>query len=183
MPRVLGDRIMLREYRREDLPFIRAWVNDPDITNTLSDVFAYPHSEERTQSFLDSMLKGGGDLKSFVIADRRTEAYIGQIDLIRIDWKSRWSSIAIVIGDKKQHGKGYGSEALKLLQRFAFEELNLNRLQLEVYDYNVAGYRCYLKSGFCEEGRLRQRHYHQGRYCDLIEMGILRSEYEEQAGR
>jgi len=174
---------MLREYRRDDLESIRSWVNDPAVTDTLSDVFMYPHTEQSSETFLNKMLQGGDGLKSFVIAEKENAAYIGQIDLINIDWRSRCSSMAIVIGDPRKHGRGYGSEAIGLLQRFAFDELNLNRLQLQVYDYNLAGYHCYLKSGFKEEGRLRQRHFHKGRYHDIVEMGILKSEYEETSAK
>ncbi|MFD2615639.1 GNAT family N-acetyltransferase [Paenibacillus gansuensis] len=177
MPHIVGDRILLREYRKEDFPFIRKWVNDERIVGALSDVFDYPHTVHATESFLNSMLDGTSSIKGFIIAHKDTEAYIGQIDLHFVDWKNRVAELGIVIGDMEMHGKGYGREAIRLLQRFVFRTLNLNRLQLQVYDYNDKAYRSYLNAGFKEEGRLRQRLFKDGQYRDVIYMGILRDEY------
>lgn len=177
MPRLLGNRIMLREYRKEDLPWIRQWVNNPEIVQYLSDIFLYPHSMESTEAYLESMLEGSSDSRGFIIADLKGEAYIGQLNLDAIDWKNRVGRIGIVIGSVDHMGYGYGTEAMKLLLHFAFTEMNLNRLELEVYDFNERAHRCYLSCGFKEEGRLRERIYKNGRYLDVIQMGILRSEW------
>ncbi|MEJ8302436.1 hypothetical protein [Saccharibacillus sacchari] len=75
MPRLIGERIMLREYHRDDLKSIRSWVNDPAVTDTLSDVFMYPHTEQSSETFLNRMLQGGDGLKSFVIAEKESAAY------------------------------------------------------------------------------------------------------------
>lgn len=90
--------------------------------------------------------------------------------------------MGIVIGNTGRLGKGIGTEAILLLQQFVFERLNLNRLELQVYDYNKRAYRCYQKCGFKEEGRLRAKRYMKGKYVDVILMSILKSEYEKRAG-
>ncbi len=181
MPNIIGSKIILREYRREDLASMRQWVNDPEVVDKLSDIFLFPHSVVQTESFLNGKLEGKGD-PGFVIADKESGAYIGQIDLVNLDWKNRLSRFGIVIGDANLRGRGYGSEAIRLLQKHAFERLNLNKLELEVYDFNTNAYRCYLKCGFKEEGRLRESHYIHGWYHDKIIMGILKSEYEQGGG-
>ncbi|MFC4597849.1 GNAT family N-acetyltransferase [Cohnella hongkongensis] len=183
MPRLLGTSIMLREYRREDLPWIRQWVNDPDIVVHLSDIFLYPHAEQSTESYVESMLEGRSDSKGFVIADLATEAYIGQISLDAIDWKNRVGKIGIVIGSQEHMGRGFGTEAMKLLVDFAFREMNLNRLELEVYDFNERAIRSYLSCGFVQEGRLRERQYKKGRYWDVIQMGLLKSDWKKGTDR
>ncbi|MCM3633512.1 GNAT family N-acetyltransferase [Paenibacillus camelliae] len=179
MPHLLGDRIALREYRISDLDSISQWVNDPEITNTLSDVFLYPHSRNESETYLNVIMEGKSSTKSFVIAEKDSLEYIGQIDLFNFDWKNRFAVMAIVIGKKEYLGKGYGSEAIRVLQKFAFEELNLNRIELDVYDYNARAYKCYLKCGFKEEGRMRQKLFKNGRYRDVIRMAILKEEFEE----
>lgn len=180
MPYLIGKRIILRDYRREDLEPIRKWVNDPEVTDYLSDIFLYPHAVIQTENFVNAMMEGKGDTKGFIIADRETEEYIGQIDLFHFDWKNRSAELGIVIGRKELLGKGYGSEAILLLERFVFERLNLNRLELRVYDYNVRAYRAYLKCGFKEEGRLREKRFMNGRYVDVILMSLLKKEYDER---
>ncbi len=180
MARIYGNRLVLREYQREDIENIRKWCNDPEITKNLSDIFLYPHSLKQSESFLQMMLDGSNpNMKGFVIAHKETEEYIGQIDLIGIDWKNRTSLIGIVIGNSENHCKGYGQEAIKILQNFAFEELNLHKLELEVHAYNEKAYNCYKKCGFVEEGRKRENFYINGKYTDTVFMGILKSEFEK----
>ncbi|MBD2847896.1 GNAT family N-acetyltransferase [Paenibacillus sp. IB182496] len=177
MAHMIGERIRLREYRREDVRCMREWVNDPDICNCLSDIFMYPHTLHQTESFVERVLEGQDGHQGFVIAERDTEAYIGQLDLFEIDWKNRCADLGIVIGNRHHHGLGYGREALRLLQRFAFETMNLHRLQLEVHDDNERAIRCYASCGFREEGRQRQRIYRRGAYRDLVWMACLREDY------
>ncbi|MBB6669277.1 GNAT family N-acetyltransferase [Cohnella nanjingensis] len=178
MPHIVGERVRLREYRPEDLVPIRGWVNDAEIVSNLSDIFLYPHTLESTQEFLIAMMDQKPDCRSFVIAEAATELYLGQIGLDAIDWKNRVGRIGIVIGSPDNFGRGYGTEAMKLLSAYAFSELNLNRLELEVYDFNARAIRSYLKCGFREEGRLRQKLYRHGRYADVVQMGLLREEWE-----
>lgn len=181
MPRLFGERIMLREYKREDLQDMRKWVNDPEVVDNLSDIFLLPHSLDTTEEFLDSVLKGTRqNAYSFVIAEKNTETYIGQIDLLYINWKNRFAEIGIVIGDEVNRGKGIGTEALMVLQEFVFNRLNMNRLEIKVHSYNTRAHRCYLKSGFKEEGRLRQVFYIHGKYFDTIVLSMLKSEFESK---
>ena len=180
MARIYGDRIVLREYQEEDLRYIRKWVNDPQITDYLSDIFLYPHSIVTSENFLSHMMEGKSDnTKGFVIGDRQSEKYIGQIDMFKIDWKNRCAEIGLVIGNPENLNKGYGREAIRLLLDFAFHRMNLHRIELEVYDYNLRGYRCYSSCGFQEEGRQRQKFFHKGEYRDKIQMGILKEEFKD----
>lgn len=178
MPRILGTKIMLREYKQEDLTHMRQWVNDPEIVDNLSDVFLHAHCLKETESYLQNILEGKTENQiHFVIADKETEEYIGQLDLRKIDWKNQAVELGIVIGKKELLGKGLGAEAIKLLQRFVFQRLNMNRLELIVHDYNQRAYKCYKKCGFVEEGRLRQKLFINGEYADVIQMSILRDDY------
>lgn len=178
LPILIGDRIILREYRKEDLLYIRKWVNNSDITKYLSNIFLYPHTLSATESFLNSMIDGSSGAKGFVIAHKENEEYIGQIDLIKIDWVNRVGTLGIVIGNAEKLSQGYGTEAIKLIQDFAFNRLNLHKLDLEVREYNDRAIRCYKKCGFVEEGRIRQNFFIDGKYTDTIIMGILKSKYE-----
>ncbi len=180
MGKLYGERIVLREYRREDLEDIRKWVNDPDVVDFLSDIFIYPNTINETEEYLNSVLsKTGIERGNFIIAHKDSEKYIGQIDLLKVDWRSRFAEIGIVIGIKENWSKGYGYEAIKLLQSFVFNTLNLNKLQLHVHDYNERARACYRKCGFVEEGIMRQHFYKNGKYTDYIIMSILKKEYDE----
>jgi len=178
MPRLLGKNIMLREYQAEDLSFMRAWVNDANITDNLSDLFLQPHSQKDTERYLNSILNHEySDQIHFVIAEKESAKYLGQVDIIHIDWKNRFAEFGIVIPAESNQNKGIGSEAIHLLQDYVFRKLNLNRLQLNLHEYNLRAYNCYKKCGFIEEGRLRKHFFTNGQYWDTISMSILKDEY------
>ena len=80
MARIYGERIVLREYQDADVPYLKQWVNDPDITANLSDNFLYPHSSYETESFFKTMVEGKAVSKSFVIGVIESLEYIGHID-------------------------------------------------------------------------------------------------------
>ena len=103
---------------------------------------------------------------------------IGNLDLSGVDWVARNCWIGIGIGERDYWGKGYGTEAMNLALRFAFDCLNLNRVTLSVFEYNQRAYLSYCKCGFKEEGRMRQWMQRGGERFDLIFMGILREEWE-----
>jgi len=164
---------------KEDLTHMREWVNDEEITRDLSDIFLYPNTLNDTESYLNNILEGKDSNRAhFVIAHKSDGSYIGQIDLIRVDWKNRTAEMGIVIGKKDCLGKGYGSEAIKLMQKFVFEKMNLNRLELCVHEHNERAKACYKKCGFVEEGIKRDCIYKDGKYTDVIFMGILKKEHE-----
>ena len=178
MPRIWGKEIVLREYSMEDLPSIREWVNNPDVVDTLSDYFMFPHSEEQTLSWLRKRLDGPNDQNSaqFIIADKSSDKYLGQIDLQTIDWKNRSARIGIVLGVDSRN-RGYGTDAIKTLVSYCFEEMNLNRIDLTVKDYNTNAIRCYEKCGFKVEGRMKKTFYFRGEYRDNFIMAVLKDEW------
>lgn len=181
MPRIYGERIMLREYQKEDFPYIREWVNDPEIADMLSDdIFAFPHTTRTTEKFLDMMLESDKEnLKGFIIADIKTEEYIGQIDLVDIKWKNRRALMGIIIGRKENHSKGYGTEAIRLLLDFCFNRLGLNKVELEVREYNKKAIKCYEKCGFEVEGVFKEDIFIGGKFSDTYRMGILKKDWKK----
>ncbi|MFD2700295.1 GNAT family N-acetyltransferase [Paenibacillus shunpengii] len=102
MGHIIGERIVLREYRMEDLSAIQSWVNDSVITSTLSDLFSYPQSIKKTEDFIHMMMDGKSDThKSFVIAHQNTLDYIGQIDVLNISWKNERPRLRLLLVRRK----------------------------------------------------------------------------------
>jgi len=85
--------------------------------------------------------------------------------------------VGIGIGEREFWGKGYGTDAMKVILRYAFQELNLRRVALDAFEYNPRAICSYEKVGFVHEGRAREFLYREGRRWDLIFMGILREEW------
>ncbi len=124
------------------------------------------------------MEKHFDDFFGFSIHTLEDNRLIGNLDLSGLDWVARNCWIGIGIGERDYWGKGYGTDAMNLALRFAFDCLNLQRVTLDVFEYNQRAYLSYCKCGFKEEGRMRQWMRRGGERHDLIFMGILREEWE-----
>ena len=113
----------------------------------------------------------------FLISTLHEDRKIGLIGLNGIRWVHGDAWVGIGLGERDYWGKGYGTDAMLVLQRYAFEELNLHRLSLTVFDYNQRAVRSYEKAGFIVEGRARQYLNREGQRYDMVFMGILREEW------
>ena len=115
----------------------------------------------------------------FTMRMRSDDRLIGFAKLHWIEWSNGSGRLELGIGDEKDRRQGYGTEALEMLLRYAFAELNLFRLAADVQEYNPAALGLFNKCGFVEEVRRRQALNRYGRRWDLIQMGILRREWEQ----
>lgn len=109
-----------------------------------------------------------------LLEDRRL---IGFAALHGIEWNNGTATLSIGIGNPLDRGKGYGAEALHLLLQYAFLELNLHRVGLDVISYNEPAISAYVRAGFREEGRVREAIYREGKRYDRIYMGLLKREW------
>ena len=104
---------------------------------------------------------------------------IGEIGLDVVNWPGRDAFVGLGIGETEYWSKGYGTDVMNVLLRFAFTEINLRRVTLTVFEYNPRAIRSYEKAGFRHEGRLRSLLHREGRRWDELFMGILREEWME----
>ena len=118
----------------------------------------------------------------FLIRANEDDRIIGFANLDYISWSHGDSYMGIGLGDRTCWGRGYGSEAMNILLRYAFTELNLHRLTLTVFEFNERAVRMYQRCGFKIEGIVREVLYRSGRRWDLISMGLLRDEWMELNG-
>jgi len=171
-----GELVNLRAAELDDAEHVHRWRNDREVTYTLGR--RYMMSRPYVESFVTEYAErpAAWDNVRFMIEtkDGRT---IGDIGLFGTSPENREAYLGIMIGEKDCWSAGYGSDALRTLLRFAFDEMNLNRIALHVFDFNPRAIASYLKCGFVEEGRMRQAMYRDGRFHDIVMMGILRSEF------
>ncbi len=117
---------------------------------------------------------------SIIISNKHgSEILIGNCGIHNINWKNRVGEAGIVIGEKQYQNKGYGTETMELLLEYGFTTVNLNRIELNVYDYNSRALKLYKKLGLTEEGRRRQSVWIKGSYHDAIMMGMLAKEWRD----
>ncbi len=175
-PFITGKKIYLRGLEREDLtgPMFQ-WANDSEVTHFMF-MGLKPSSIELMQKEFDVLNSSEKDFV-FAVIDKKTNKHIGNAGLYAVNWIARTAEYRIIIGEKMFWGKGIGQETAKLLLDYGFNKLNLNKVWLGVNADNKAGGASYKKSGFVEEGVLRQEIYRNGKYYDAIRMSVLRREY------
>lgn len=174
-PFQVGERVYLRPLETGDATQLQQWINDPEVSRYLS-VYR-PMKLEDEQQFIERANAGGENL-AFGVALMQDDQLLGTAGLQRIDWKNRSAGFGISLGVPGEWGKGYGTEATRLVVRVAFERLNLHRVWLVVYEFNERGRRCYERAGFKGEGVMRDYHFADGRYWDAHLMAILQPEWE-----
>jgi RimJ/RimL family protein N-acetyltransferase len=174
-PFLIGERLYLRGVEPEDAAAFAAWLSDPDVRRNL--MRQRPLTVADEIEYIKRVNASETDLLLGVVL-REGDRLIGGLGLHQIDVRNRHACFGISIGDKEQWDRGYGTEATRLLLAHCFEVLNLNRVWLQVYEYNGRGIHVYEKLGFRVEGRLRQHTFRDGRYWDVITMGVLREEWE-----
>jgi len=177
-----GKLVRIRAYERSDLDALMTWVNDEEITRNLGAPMIYPLPRAAEEKYLELNTHPGEPDCRWAI-ETLAGQYLGRISLMNIDWINRSAQVGIVIGVKTFWGKGYGTDAMRVVLRFAFEKMNLHRVWLNVYDFNVRGIKSYEKCCFKHEGVQREYRFLDGRYHDSVLMGILEDEYREAALR
>lgn len=166
----------LAAVRREDIPLYTQWFQDYEVGRMLNPDVFMPATVENEEDWYNrvSTATDSYTLSIRTIADDRL---LGNCAFFSISQKNRSATFGIAIGDKDYWGRGYGFEATQLMVRFGFDELNLNRIQLDVYDFNPRAIRAYEKAGFSKEGVRRKAVFREGSYHDVYLMAILREEW------
>jgi len=173
-PFSIGSKVYLRPLDLADAPTLTAWLNDPEVTRYL--LLHRPLMLLAEEAFLRKLSESERDIVLGIVA-REPEQFIGVTGLHQLDARNRHVQFGITVGEKSAWGKGYGTEATRLMVRYAFDTLNLNRVCLHVHEYNERAVHVYQKVGFRMEGRLRQETFRDGRYWDTFVMAVLREEW------
>jgi RimJ/RimL family protein N-acetyltransferase len=170
-----GERVLLRALTRDDLVRLSEFNNDLDVELAGGGDPPMPQSLERLQADFDrESAKGGRNDATFAIdIDGK---FIGACGVFNVNPTARTCELGIAIGDKAHWGQGYGREAVSLLVQYAFRYRNFRRVWLWVHAANERAIRAYRAAGFREEGRLREHAWSNGRYDDVVYMGVLREE-------
>lgn len=174
--KVIGGNVSLAPVNVADADRIASWLTDLEVAVPLGSE-AYLLMTEL--SVREDIARGGfpGSQIFSIIANDGDET-IGRCMLFDINHVDRTAMVGIFIGDKSRWGRGYGTEALRLLLDYGFNLLNLNSVMLGVFAFNTRALNCYRKVGFKEIGRRREARMICGRYHDGILMDLLASEFD-----
>ncbi|UCC33512.1 MAG: GNAT family N-acetyltransferase [Candidatus Bathyarchaeota archaeon] len=178
-----GKRVRLRGVELSDLDEIMKYWNSMELRNLVGSADAGPASRSEEEEWIRNTWKQRQERKAyhFAIETIKDNKLIGGTGLFSVDWTSRSAMMGISIYNPECWGKGYGRESIDLVLSFAFQNLNLNRVELDTFEFNERARRCYLKAGFKEVGRRRKARFVDGQYHDAIIMDILKDEWSTKS--
>lgn len=172
-----GDRVGLKTLRREDIPTMARWFQNLEFITYLA-AHGLPQSIENETEWFERNAKITETSIQLGIFELKRDRHIGNCGLFHIK-PVNCATLGIGIGETDALGKGYGTEATRLLVEYAFFFLNLYNVRLNVFSFNERGRRCYEKAGFREVGRVRGTILTAGgeRFDEVI-MDIVRDEVD-----
>lgn len=172
---IVGDTVALGPRRRDLIPLHQRWINDFVAACNIGPFG--PVTVERETAYYERIATSD-TMISFVIYECAGWRPIGTTDLFHVNERNGRADFGIFIGEAEARGKGYGTEATRLMLDYAFVALGLRNVALTVAEWNIAGQRAYVRAGFREYGRRRQCWLMGGRWWDEVHMDALATEFE-----
>jgi RimJ/RimL family protein N-acetyltransferase len=175
---LVGEQVRLRGVRDDDLPTLARWEMDPGRLITLSNWVAPPSEAAAKERIAKRSANEKDDLGFAIETLDDPPVLVGRIWLSAAGArpKDRCGTAGIALG-REYIGRGYGTDAMRVIVGYGFREMGLHRIQLGVAAFNPAGIRAYQKAGFVEEGRYRESVLHDERWYDAVLMSILDHEW------
>lgn len=171
-----GKRIGLRPLRKSDVEANYGnWLNDRSVCEYNAH-HRWPYSVKMLEDYV-AMTDSNSAILALAIEDKEAQIHLGNISLQAIDYVSQCAEFAILIGEKSYWHQGVGKEAGNLLVAHGFQELNLRRIYLGTSIHNVGMQKLAISLGFKQEGVRRQALYKHGAFVDIVEFGLLKTEW------
>lgn len=179
-PFIIGEKLYLRPLEKTDLnEDYLFWVNDQEVTKYMT-TGTFPTNMEGLERYYQQKLDTPTKNIILAIIDKESDKHIGNITLSNIDWVNRICELGIMIGDKSFRGKGYGTEATKLMISYAFRKLNLHKVWLGLFAEHESALKAYQNAGLQVEARFKDELYKDGKYHDRVVMGIYNTPFENK---
>jgi RimJ/RimL family protein N-acetyltransferase len=171
-----GKIVTLRPIEFEDLEFIRNLINDPEMEKTIVG-WAWPVSKKDEEQWFSAFKNSESALR--YIIETEADGVVGLTGLVKIDWKNGTAKGAGIRIKRDIQSKGVATDAYMTMLKYAFKELRLHRVSTAAFDDNVASLRFQEKCGLKKEGVIRESVYKNGKYKNVVVLGIIDREYDE----
>lgn len=172
---IKGEKVILRAIEEKDLELLHKWSNDPEINYMLGG-WHYPSSMQDQQKWFNNLSLNSNNQR-FAI-DTSDLGLIGMVNIVDVNWKDRRAFTGLLLGDKDMRGKGYGVDTIMTMNKYAFEELGLMRLDGSMISYNEASIAVYTKKcGWNIEGVKKNAYFRKNQWWDEVVVGITRDDY------
>ena len=173
--------ITLREITRDDIASINRWRRDPVVADGVAAPYRFIGVDVDLKWYEDYLSRRGSEVRCAVcLAD--SGQLVGMVSLTRIDYVHRNAEYNAMVGERDSQNHGIGTAATRAMVRHGFFDLNLHRIYVSILRDNISSIRMCEKAGFREEGTIREGAYKNGRYHDLVLMGVLKSEVQASEG-
>jgi len=177
-----GELVNIREVKWGDLKYLQKWANDPEVAywaRAETNISNVTIGEFRRWYYRRS----SSSVKRFIIETKESKKPIGSISYRDYDSINKVIVLGIHIGEKNYWGKGFGTDAIKTFVKYLFDTLDINRIELDTFDENIRAIKAYQKCGFKIEGVLREARLIEGKFHDVIIMGMTRKDYLKIANK
>lgn len=168
------ERLNIWPLEPQDLAKNYTWANDGSLCRLIG-ALPMPKPFREIEGWFSSVT---ADPEAHVFSVKLKDgAHIGNAEIRDLDLRCGSCELGIMIGDSRYRGQGYGSEAVKAVCAFAFNQLRLNRIKVRVLQYNDNAFAMFKKCGFTHEGTEREAFWQDGRHWDIRILSLLRSEF------
>lgn len=170
---LIGPNVRLVPIGPDHLETARQWVNDPEVAErVLRCLPVHPRDQQRWyETAVDRP-----DRFVFAIETLADGRHIGTTGLYHVDWIHRRAEFWIIIGPREARGRGFGTEAAKLIVGYAFDSLNLHKVYAHADEANAPALSAFRKAGFRDEALLQQEYYIRGRYHNIRRLCVFRED-------
>jgi RimJ/RimL family protein N-acetyltransferase len=176
--RLIGESVELRRHDRANYHLYARWYGDAEIWH-LTSWMSRPMQRAAVERLFEEREKSSTD-DSFAIHRKGENKPVGVIGLSNISKANASADLSVIVGEAEARDQGLGTEAIRLILSYAFEDLGLNSVALSVFDFNEAAIHTYENLGFEREGRMREAIRREDRFHDAILMRILASDWREE---
>jgi RimJ/RimL family protein N-acetyltransferase len=175
-----GEKVYLRPFEKEDVEALYTSLFDPEVRRLTGTQKVFSHLE--IEQYLERISLDNNRVDLLIVLQEDDQT-IGDIALNDLDLKNRSANIRVAINSQKNFGRGYGTEAMRLMLGYGFGVLNLHRIELDVFSFNERAIHTYEKLGFMKEGIKRDSLYYDYQYHDAIIMSILQDEFHANSSK
>ncbi len=172
---IQGDIIELVPLNSEHINLYVKWGNNPNVRIYARSIF--PRTIEDMKKFIEPSKDKIKNEINFEIWHKKDKKPIGFGEVSNIDWYSQQAFLGLIIGEQKYWGQKIGEEATKLIVEYAFNELNLYKLQAHINSANMGSWRCAEKNGFIREVTLKKDSYVNGKYFDTYIYSLFKADW------
>lgn len=178
---IKGKLVGLRAVEKTDLPLLRDWRNISEFRKNFREFREL--NLDNQEKWFERIIVGSQNDFIFVIEKLKDKLLIGVCGLVYINWISRSADFSFYIGHKEQYidNSGYSLEAVKLLLDYGFNNLNLHKIWMELYEFDEKKIKFFTrKFNFKKDGELRDNCFENGRYWNSYIVSILEKEFKNK---